>query len=158
MLMSQTGDANEFQVVRINRHFGGDWLDIWLTLAVVAGVVLGLAYFIAGLPKEATPTLLLAGTTAVVIGWGAGIMFSPYGGREQLSSFGTGRLLLGLIVGFLVAWFWQPIKQLFASCGPMASDFMSSALFPIAVIAFVMFLTTMLTTFVLRRLNRFQND
>ena len=156
--MSQSGDADDPQItvpVRARRRFGGDWLDIWLTLAMVAGAVLGIAYFVSGMPTEARPALLLGGTTALVLGWGAGVMFSPYTDRSHLSSRGTGRLLTGLIVGFLVAWFWQPIRELFTSCGPQVGDFLSSGLFPIAAISLIVFLLSMITTYVLRGLNRF---
>lgn len=152
--MSQSGDQNDSQKRVIKRRFGGDWLDVWLTLAMVVGAVLAIAYFVSGMPADARPALLLGGTAAAVLGWGAGIMFSPYGDRSQLSSRGTGRLLTGLIVGFLVAWFWRPIKELLTSCGPQVSDFMSSGLFPIVAISLIIFLLTMITTYVLRGFNQ----
>ena len=147
--MSQSRDAQT-----THRQTGGDWLDIWLTLAMVTGAVLAIGYFMSGLPEQIRPALLLAGTAAGVLGWGAGVMFSPYGGREGLSSRGTGRLLTGLIVGFLVAWFWRPIKEFFTVCGPKVGDFMSSGLFPIAAICLIIFLLAMITTYVLRGFNR----
>lgn len=164
--MSQSRDANEMQPKvaepRTKRLSGNrarsSWLDLWLTLAMVTGAVLAIGYFVSGMPNEVKPALLLAGTTAAILGWGAGIMFSPsgngVGGRGQLSSRGTGRLLTGLIVGFLVAWFWQPIKQLFTVCGPQVSDFLSSGLFPIAAISLIIFLLAMIMTYVLRGFNQ----
>jgi len=150
--MSQSRDANDSRNIRTRRRSG--WLDVFLTLVMLSGAVLGIFYFVQGLPDEMRPALLLAGTTAGVVGWGAGILLSPYGGREQLSAHGTGRLLTGLIVGFLVAWFWRPIKELFTVCGPQVSDFMSSGLLPIAVISFIIFLLTLITTYIFRGFNR----
>ena len=156
--MSQSRDANEVQQIPANGRSGtrarSNWLDVWLTLAMVTGAVLAVAYFISGMPVEARPVLLLAGTTAGVLGWGAGVLFSPYGGRDQLSSRGTGRLLIGLIVGFLIAWFWQPIKQLVTVCGAQAGDFLSSGMFPIVAISLIIFLLTMITTYVFRGINQ----
>jgi hypothetical protein len=141
-------------VVGKKRRFAGDWLDIFLTFAVIVAAIIAIASFVSQMPKQAYPVLLLAGTTAGVLGWGAGVMFSPYGGRDQLSSRGTGRLLTGLIVGFAVAWFWGPIKEFFASCGPAAGNFFSSGLFPIAAISLIVFLLMMISTYVLRSINR----
>lgn len=152
--MSQSRDANEIQQTPIKHRARSSWLDLWLTLAMVTGAVLAIGYFVTSMPDEVKPALLLAGTTAAILGWGAGIMFSPSGGREQLSSRGTGRLLTGLIVGFLVAWFWQPLKQLFTVCGPQVGDFLSSGLFPIAAISLIIFLLAMIMTYVLRGFNQ----
>ncbi len=152
--MSQSGDANDSRKMAVRRRSGTGWLDVWLTLAMVTGAVLAIGYFVSGMPAQVRPALLLAGTTAAVLGWGAGIMFSPYGGKEELSSRGTGRLLTGLIVGFLVAWLWRPIKELFTVCGPKVGDFLSSGLFPIAAIALIIFLLAMITTYILRGFNR----
>ena len=152
--MSQSRDANEIQQETARRRSGvrarSSWLDLWLTLAMVTGAVLAIAYFVSGMPVDVRPALLLAGTTAAILGWGAGILFSPYGGRDGLSSRGTGRLLTGLIVGFLIAWFWQPIKDLATVCGTQMGDFVSSGLFPIAAISLIIFLLAMITTYVLR--------
>jgi hypothetical protein len=150
MDMSQSRDADEIQQVAVKRSSRSSRLDVWLTLAMVTGAVLAIAYFVSGMPKDVRPALLLAGTTAAVLGWGAGILFSPSGGRDQLSSRGTGRLLTGLIVGFLVAWFWRPIKELFTTCGPQMSNFLSSGLFPIAAISLIIFLLALITTYILR--------
>ena len=152
--MSQSRNANEFQQVPARRRSRSSWLDVWLTLTMVTGAVLAMAYLISGMPADARPVLLLAGTVAAVLGWGLGILFSPYGGRDQLSSRGTGRLLTGLIVGFLIAWFWQPIKELVTVCGAQAGDFLSSGMFPIAAISLIIFLLTMITTYVFRGLNQ----
>ena len=103
------------------------------------------------------PILLLAGTTAGLAGWGLGVLFSPYGGRDRLSSSGNGRLLIGLVVGFLVAWFWQPIKEFFNSCGPQVGGFMSSGMMPVAAVSFIIFLLALITTYVLRSFNRVNN-
>lgn len=156
--MSQSRDADKIQneihqeqiVVPVKRRSRSSKLDVWLTLAMVTGAVLAIAYFVSEMPKDVRPALLLAGTTAAVLGWGAGIMFSPSGGRDQLSSRGTGRLLTGLIVGFLVAWFWRPIKELFTACGPQMSDFFSSGLFPIAAISLIIFMLALITTYIFR--------
>lgn len=158
--MSQSQDAlidkaeNQTRRKRRKRGFGGDWLDIFLTLAMVMAAVIAIYSFARQMPKDLQPILLLAGTAALVLGWGAGVMFSPYAGREHLSSRGTGRLLTGLVVGFLVAWFWQPIKAFFASCSPNATGFLSSGLFPVAAIALIIFVLSMVTTYVLRNINQ----
>ncbi len=152
--MSQSRDADEIQqehsVLPTRRRSRSSRLDVWLTLAMVTGAVLAIAYFVSGMPKDVRPALLLAGTTAAVLGWGAGIMFSPSGGRGQLSSRGTGRLLTGLIVGFLIAWFWRPITDLLTACGSQMGDFLSSGLFPIAAISLIIFMLAMITTYILR--------
>ena len=155
--MSQSEGTPVQHKSRHRRPFGGDWLDIWLTLLVVVAVVAALGYFISGLPKDMRPILLLAGTTAGLAGWGLGVLFSPYGGRDRLSSSGNGRLLIGLVVGFLLAWFWQPIKAFFNSCGPQVGSFMSSGMMPVAAVSFIIFLLALITTYVLRSFNRVNN-
>jgi len=157
--MSQHRDADEVHfndgdITRKKRGFGGDWLDIFLMLAVITAAIIGIYSFVQQMPKDLHPILMVAGTAAGVIGWGAGILFSPYGGRDQLSSRGTGRLLIGLIVGFLVAWFWKPIMAFFQSCGPNAVGFLSSGLFPVAMICAIIFLLMMISTYVLRTINQ----
>jgi len=159
--MSQSRDADEIQNTaqtrQTGRRSGSGWLDVWFTLVMITGAVLAIAYFISDLPAEMRPALLLGGTAAGVLGWGVGIILSPYGGREQLSSRGTGRLLTGLIAGFLTAWFWHPIKELLSVCGPKASDFFASGLFPVAVVSFIIFLLAMITTYVFRGFNGVSN-
>lgn len=157
--MSQHRDADDYtnddrDIVRQRRGFGGDWLDIFLMLAVITAAIIGIYSFVQQMPKDLRPLLMVAGTAAGVIGWGAGILFSPYGGRDQLSSRGTGRLLTGLIVGFLVAWFWKPIMAFFQSCGPNAVGFFSSGLFPVAAICAIIFFLMMISTYVLRTINQ----
>ncbi len=148
------GQDNGAGVVQTKRSFGGDWLDVFLMLAVITAAVIAIYSFVMQMPKDLRPLLLVAGTAAGVIGWGAGILFSPYGGRDQLSSRGTGRLLTGLIVGFLVAWFWKPIMAFFQSCGPNAVGFLSSGLFPVAAVCAIIFLVMMISTYVLRTINQ----
>ncbi len=136
------------------KGFGGDWLDVFLMLAVITAAIIAIYSFIQQMPQDLKPLLLVVGTGAGVIGWGAGIMFSPYGGRDQLSARGTGRLLTGLIVGFLLAWFWQPIKEFFATCGPNAAGFFSSGMFPVAAVCLIIFLLMMISTYVLRTISQ----
>ena len=157
--MSQHRNADEVQnndrqIAGKKRGFGGDWLDIFLMLAVITAAIIGIYSFVQQMPKDLQPLMMVAGTAAGVIGWGAGILFSPYGGRDQLSSRGTGRLLTGLIVGFLIAWFWKPIMAFFQSCGPNAVGFFSSGLFPVAAICTIIFLLMMISTYVLRTINQ----
>ncbi len=156
--MSQSRNANEISPTPVQRHSRNrarsSWLDVWLTLAMVTGAVLAIGYFISGMPIEARPILLLAGTTALVLGWGTGIVLSPFGGRDQLSSNGTGRLLTGLIIGFIVAWFWRPIMELVSVGGTQVEGFLSSGLFPIAAISLIIFLLAMITTYVFRRIDQ----
>ena len=151
--MSQPVEENG--KTRRYRGFGGDWLDIWLTLFVVAGAVAALFYYISGLPKDMHPILLLSGTIAGLAGWGTGILFSPYGSDANGVHNGGGwRLMTGLIVGFLAAWFWQPVKEFFTTCGSGAAGIFNSGMMPVLAVAVIIFLLAMITTYVLRSFNR----
>ena len=157
--MSQSRDADETQnITQTRRRSGSGWLDVWFTLVMVTGAVLAVGYYVSDLPVEMHPALLLGGATAGVLGWGIGIILSPYGGREGFSSSGTSRLLTGLIAGFLAAWLWQPIKELLTVCGPKASDFFASGLFSVVVVSFIVFLLAMITTYIFRGFNRVSGE
>ena len=154
--MSQTRNENEQEHPRQYRGFGGDWLDIWFTLFVIVAVLAALGYYISGLPKELYPSLLLIGTLGGLLGWGFGVFLSPYSksGDSVIFSPGNGRLLTGLIIGFLAAWFWQPIKQFLTSCGPDVGNFLHSGLMPVTAVGLIMFLLATITTYIMRGFNR----
>lgn len=149
-IMSDAVDAVQTDVDPKPKREGG-WLDIFLMLVLAVAALLAMYKFAMSLPRELQPLTLIAGTAGALLGWGAGILAVPY--RQSIFSSGNGRLLIGLVVGFALAWFWRDAAKFLTLCGNSLAAFFSSGLFPLAAVGVIAFLFFFIATFMLRRLS-----
>src|SRR5215213_10275333 len=84
----------------------GNWTDIITALIASVAFVGGLVWVaVSYSPAIAAPALVLAALLGGAVGWGTGILISPYNSQEQ-SAFGeTAKVVYGFLTGFVISKF-----------------------------------------------------
>jgi hypothetical protein len=122
----------------------GDWSDIITaviaSLSFVAGLVWVAVHYS---PTIGAPPLVLAGLFGAAVGWGAGILISPYNPDEKGAFGETAKVIYGFLTGFVFSKF-DPVLTKAIETGDEKQ-------WLLACFAFITFLVSTCLTYITRK-------
>ncbi|MDY0874372.1 hypothetical protein [Dongia rigui] len=128
--------------------YGGDIWDVMiaaLVLLVVIGIIGWIIYFGVSSEKQANCVLILV--MSGVLGWGAGILATPYTAGESKRLLGVGKTVSAILTGYLLGKIDRVVD---AAVFGVDGDGVDGTALQMVAIAVSSFITTAVVTYVTR--------
>lgn len=135
---SSTSTSTQASPNAVTAHkFGGDLADVITALVIFVGSVSVLVWFVV----RADPNMMLTGILGALVGWGVGIVATPYN-RSQANRLGdVSKVAYAALTGYVIAKFDRLFDALFVS---------NVVIFPYVGLGFAMFIGALIVTYITR--------